>query len=112
MLASPVELKTSIEMAHSLTQIDQVCANTSKTDEEFHALTSLTKLEMMVAKASADRDRCDNHYAFFWRRFMFNVLMLADMGNCLTPQQRNALRSIAVRLIHNQKAQHFRIKRR
>ncbi|TVW53691.1 DUF1382 family protein [Streptococcus pneumoniae] len=47
--ASSVELRTSIEMAHSL-------PIPVETDEEFHTLAeSLSqKLEMMVAKAEAD----------------------------------------------------------
>ncbi len=59
--ASPVELRTSIEMAHSLAQIGvRFVPIPVETDEEFHTLaTSLSqKLEMMVAKAEADeRDR-------------------------------------------------------
>ena len=53
--ASPVELRTSIEMAHSLAGIRFVPIPV-ETDEEFHTLaTSLSqKLEMMVAKAEAD----------------------------------------------------------
>nr|MBB9521867.1 DUF1382 family protein [Escherichia coli] len=55
--ASPVELRTSIEMAHSLAQIGvRFVPIPVETDEEFHTLaTSLSqKLEMMVAKAEAD----------------------------------------------------------
>ena len=55
--ASPVELRTSIEMAHSFAQIGvRFLPITVETDEEFHTLaTSLSqKLEMMVAKAEAD----------------------------------------------------------
>ena len=56
-VASPVELRTSIEMAHSLAQIGvRFVPIPVETDEEFHTLaTSLSqKLEMMVAKAEAD----------------------------------------------------------
>ncbi|EEV8639044.1 DUF1382 family protein [Escherichia coli] len=55
--ASPVELRTSIEMAHSLAQIGvRFVPIPVETDEEFHTLAaSLSqKLEMMVAKAEAD----------------------------------------------------------
>ena len=54
--ASPVELRTSIEMAHSLAQIGVRFVPIPETDEEFHTLAaSLSqKLEMMVAKAEAD----------------------------------------------------------
>ncbi|EEY3525852.1 TPA: DUF1382 family protein [Escherichia coli] len=55
--ASPVQLRTSIEMAHSLAQIGvRFVPIPVETDEEFHTLaTSLSqKLEMMVAKAEAD----------------------------------------------------------
>ncbi|WP_407222319.1 DUF1382 family protein [Escherichia coli] len=58
--ASPVELRTSIDLAHSLAQIVRFVPIPAETDEEFHTLaTSLSqKLEMMVAKAEADeRDR-------------------------------------------------------
>ncbi|EJT3410205.1 DUF1317 family protein [Escherichia coli] len=53
----PVELRTSIEMAHSLAQIGvRFVPIPVETDEEFHTLAaSLSqKLEMMVAKAEAD----------------------------------------------------------
>ncbi|HBO5854751.1 TPA: DUF1382 family protein, partial [Pseudomonas aeruginosa] len=52
--ASSVELRTSIEMAHSLAQIGiRFVPIPVETDEEFHTLAaSLSqKLEMMVAKA-------------------------------------------------------------
>ena len=55
--ASPVELRTSIEMAHSLAQIGvRFVPIPVETDEEFHTLAaSLSQnLEMMVAKAEAD----------------------------------------------------------
>ncbi|EFA2155293.1 hypothetical protein ACN55_10015 [Escherichia coli] len=55
--ASSVELRTSIEMAHSLAQIGiRFVPIPVETDEEFHTLaTSISqKLEMMVAKAEAD----------------------------------------------------------
>ena len=55
--ASPVELRTSIEMAHNLAQIGvRFVPIPVETDEEFHTLAaSLSqKLEMMVAKAEAD----------------------------------------------------------
>ena len=55
--ASSVELRTSIEMAHSLAQIGiRFVPIPVETDEEFHTLAaSLSqKLEMMVAKAEAD----------------------------------------------------------
>ena len=55
--ASTVELRTSIEMAHSLAQIGvRFVPIPVETDEEFHTLAaSLSqKLEMMVAKAEAD----------------------------------------------------------
>ena len=55
--ASPVELRTSIDLAHSLAQIGvRFVPIPAETDEEFHTLaTSLSqKLEMMVAKAEAD----------------------------------------------------------
>ncbi|EHA4060677.1 DUF1382 family protein [Escherichia coli] len=55
--ASPVELRTSIDLAHILAQIGvRFVPIPAETDEEFHTLaTSLSqKLEMMVAKAEAD----------------------------------------------------------
>ncbi|GHL84786.1 hypothetical protein ECZU36_60700 [Escherichia coli] len=81
--ASPVELRTSIEMAHSLAQIGvRFVPIPVETDEEFHTLAaSLSqKLEMMVAKAEAD-ERDDSHGMHFLAAgFIFCVLMLADMG--------------------------------
>ncbi|WP_024185943.1 DUF1382 family protein [Escherichia coli] len=55
--ASPVELRTSIEMAYSLAQIGvRFVPIPVETDEEFHTLAaSLSqKLEMMAAKAEAN----------------------------------------------------------
>lgn len=83
--ASPVELRTSIEMAHSLAQIGvRFVPIPVETDEEFHTLaTSLSqKLEMMVAKAEADERDCmtTTECIFLAAGFIFCVLMLADMG--------------------------------
>ncbi|WP_096936548.1 DUF1382 family protein, partial [Escherichia coli] len=55
--ASPVELRTSIGMAHILAQIVvSYVTITLETHEEYHTLdTSLSqKLEIMVAKAEAN----------------------------------------------------------
>ncbi|EGK7426914.1 DUF1382 family protein [Escherichia coli] len=68
--ASPVELRTSIEMAHSLAQIGvRFVPIPVETDEEFHTLAaSLSqKLEMMVAKAEADG----------WKRRKQNALLMS-----------------------------------
>ncbi|EFF6391896.1 DUF1382 family protein [Escherichia coli] len=83
--ASPVELRTSIEMAHSLAQIGvRFVPIPVETDEEFHTLAaSLSqKLEMMVAKAEADeRDQVTTTECILLAAgFIFCVLMLADMG--------------------------------
>ncbi len=83
--ASPVELRTSIEMAHSLAQIGvRFVPIPVETDEEFHTLaTSLSqKLEMMVAKAEADEraGMTTTECIFLAAGFIFCVLMLADMG--------------------------------
>ncbi|NYY76111.1 hypothetical protein DMI70_15135 [Escherichia coli] len=83
--ASPVELRTSIEMAHSLAQIGvRFVPIPVETDEEFHTLaTSLSqKLEMMVAKAEADErpSMTTTECIFLAAGFIFCVLMLADMG--------------------------------
>ena len=99
--ASPVELRTSIEMAHSLAQIGvRFVPIPVETDEEFHTLAaSLSqKLEMMVAKAEADeRDRYDNHGMHFSGSGLHILCAYACRhGTCsMTPQQENALRSIA-----------------
>lgn len=78
--ASPVELRTSIEMAHSLAQIGvRFVPIPVETDEEFHTLAaSLSqKLEMMVAKAEADeRDQVlQPRNAFFWQRASYSVCL-------------------------------------
>lgn len=83
--ASPVELRTSIEMAHSLAQIGvRFVPIPVETDEEFHTLAaSLSqKLEMMVAKAEADErpGMTTTECIFLAAGFIFCVLMLADMG--------------------------------
>ncbi|EEY9555475.1 DUF1382 family protein [Escherichia coli] len=54
--ASPVELRTSIGMAHSLAQIGVRFVPIPVETDEFHTLaTSLSqKLEMMAAKAEAN----------------------------------------------------------
>lgn len=78
--ASPVELRTSIEMAHSLAQIGvRFVPIPVETDEEFHTLaTSLSqKLEMMVAKAEADeRALCmTTTECIFWQRASYSVCL-------------------------------------
>ena len=83
--ASPVELRTSIEMAHSLAQIGvRFVPIPVETDEEFHTLAaSLSqKLEMMAAKAEANErpGMTATECIFLAAGFIFCVLMLADMG--------------------------------
>ena len=89
--ASPVELRTSIEMAHSLAQIGvRFVPIPVETDEEFHTLAaSLSqKLEMMAAKA-------DRMY-FSGSGLHILCAYACRHGTCsMTPQQENALRSIA-----------------
>ena len=73
--ASPVELRTSIEMAHSLAQIGvRFVPIPVETDEEFHTLaTSLSqKLEMMVAKAEA-KLRTGKNVIAAWTQFLINL---------------------------------------
>ncbi|MXC54410.1 DUF1382 family protein [Escherichia coli] len=55
--ASPVELRTSIEMAHSLAQIGvRFVPIPVETDEEFHTIAASLSQElgMVVAKADAN----------------------------------------------------------
>ncbi|OSM87858.1 hypothetical protein L316_27209 [Escherichia coli SHECO002] len=87
--ASPVELRTSIEMAHSLAQIGvRFVPIPVETDEEFHTLAvfffiPFTKAGNDGGESRSKRERpgmTTTECIFLAAGFIFCVLMLADMG--------------------------------
>ncbi|MBC0060532.1 DUF1382 family protein, partial [Escherichia coli] len=58
--ASPVELRTSIEMAHSLAQIGvKFVPIPVETDEEFHTLAASLSLKRRTKNAKTFHDKCE-----------------------------------------------------